>query len=107
MRICACRAAWCATGIVWPQRLLVADVGVVGAARGFLEVKCADLHARLKQEYWSYSRDERLANNCVVAQSLVGQSRLKIDVAGKELEPSINDNEIARKELKLSRKEFE
>ena len=32
MRRCACRAAWCVTGIVWPQRLRMPDVRVVGAA---------------------------------------------------------------------------
>ena len=28
MHVCACRAAWCATGIIWLQRLLLPHVGV-------------------------------------------------------------------------------
>ena len=48
MCICAYRAAWCATGIVWPQRLLVADLRVVGAAC-IHEAKSAHLQARVRR----------------------------------------------------------
>ena len=48
MHICICRAAWCATSIAWPQRLVLRDVRVVGAAR-IVEAKCADLQVRVKR----------------------------------------------------------
>ena len=48
MCICAYRAAWCATGIVWPQRLLVPNVRVVGAVCIY-EAKSAHLQARVKR----------------------------------------------------------